>query len=369
VFVNPALVENFGITIIEASASGLPVVSTDHGGPKEILGRCGSGELVDASDTEAIQRALHRILADPALWDQYSEAGIEGVRRHYSWRAHVTSYLEDVAPLVEEAQARGKAADGRSASSWRTRVGRDLLHERRLLVSDIDGTLVDGEPDPEAMTALRETLASGDLAFAVASGRRLELVEDAIARYGLPDPAIVICDVGSDVRYGPERIVDDGFRRHVTYRWDPEVARDVLQGFGLELQEEAAQTPRKVSFHLHGDVSLETLDAALREPGVEAHLIASAGRYLDALPARAGKGAAIRHLAHAWGFKASSIVVAGDTGNDRDMLQGPWYGIVVGNHHAELADLRGKRRIHMADAPHAWGVVEGLRALRFATNR
>src|SRR5690606_16023806 len=39
VFVNPALTEPFGLTLLEASASGLPVVATDDGGPREILGR------------------------------------------------------------------------------------------------------------------------------------------------------------------------------------------------------------------------------------------------------------------------------------------------------------------------------------------
>lgn len=100
VFANTALVENFGITIIEASSSGLPVVSTDHGGPKEIITTCGSGELIDARDTSQIQAALKGILVDREKWERYSENGIAGVREHYSWAAHAHSYLTAVRELT-----------------------------------------------------------------------------------------------------------------------------------------------------------------------------------------------------------------------------------------------------------------------------
>ena len=57
VFVNPALTEPFGLTLVEAAASGLPVVSTADGGPRDILDACGHGELVDATDPDAIAEA------------------------------------------------------------------------------------------------------------------------------------------------------------------------------------------------------------------------------------------------------------------------------------------------------------------------
>lgn len=100
VFVNTALVENFGITLIEASSSGLPVVSTDHGGPAEIITTCRSGELIDARDTGQIQAALKGILVDREKWDRYSQNGVEGVREHYSWSAHARTYLAALTELT-----------------------------------------------------------------------------------------------------------------------------------------------------------------------------------------------------------------------------------------------------------------------------
>jgi sucrose-phosphate synthase len=359
VFINPALVENFGITLIEASASGLPVVSTDHGGPKDIISTCASGELVDARDTEAIQGALKRILIDDELWDRYSRAGIEGVREHYSWRAHVEHYLSAVEPLLEQ------DVDDLTEAPWRSAVGRSLQRQERMLISDIDGTLVGDDPDGEALHALAEALRENDVGFGVASGRSLDLVETAIADFGLPDPQVIVCDVGSEIRYGPGRIPDRGYRAHLRARWKPDEVRETLLELGIEPQPDENQTPFKLSFFLEDASRLAEIEAALDERGLRRHAIWSHGRFLDVLPHRAGKGKAIRYLADKWGLDPKKVAVAGDSGNDTEMLTARFPAIVVGNHEEELAELRGKRGIVFAEAPHARGVLEGLRRLGF----
>ena len=64
VFVNPALTEPFGLTLLEAGATGLPIVATDDGGPRDIIANCRNGLLVDPLDEEAIERALLRALTE-----------------------------------------------------------------------------------------------------------------------------------------------------------------------------------------------------------------------------------------------------------------------------------------------------------------
>src|SRR5690606_4962145 len=94
VFTNTAFTEPFGLTLIEASASGLPIVATDDGGPKDIIGNCHNGILVDVQHEQEIADALKKLLTDEKLWEQCSRNGITGVRRLYTWKAHAERYVQ-----------------------------------------------------------------------------------------------------------------------------------------------------------------------------------------------------------------------------------------------------------------------------------
>lgn len=95
VFVNPALVEPFGLTLLEAAASGLPVVATRDGGPPDILAACSNGLLVDPLDPEDIGRAIHEVISAPSpRWDAWSREGLEGVYRTFTWARHAEALIE-----------------------------------------------------------------------------------------------------------------------------------------------------------------------------------------------------------------------------------------------------------------------------------
>jgi sucrose-phosphate synthase len=100
VFVNPALTEPFGLTLLEAAASGLPLVATDDGGPRDILATTASGQLVDVSDLDALQQALEESLRDRDRWRRWSHNGIEAVSRSFSWDAHINRYLLAALPAL-----------------------------------------------------------------------------------------------------------------------------------------------------------------------------------------------------------------------------------------------------------------------------
>ncbi|KAK8952792.1 Sucrose-phosphate synthase [Platanthera guangdongensis] len=96
VFINPALVEPFGLTLIEAAAHGLPMVATTNGGPVDINRALNNGLLVDPHDHKAISDALLKLLADKNLWHDCRRNGWRNIHL-FSWPEHCRTYLTKVA--------------------------------------------------------------------------------------------------------------------------------------------------------------------------------------------------------------------------------------------------------------------------------
>ncbi len=92
VFVQPALFEAFGLTIIEAMASGLPTFAPKFGGPLEIIEYGVSGFLLNTSKPELIAQSLEKFVdtcADnPEYWKKISTNGITRVEQHFNWRSY-----------------------------------------------------------------------------------------------------------------------------------------------------------------------------------------------------------------------------------------------------------------------------------------
>ena len=74
----------------------------------------------------------------------------------------------------------------------------------------------------------------------------------------------------------------------------------------------------------------------------------------------------MRFLALRLGLPLQSFLVAGDSGNDLEMLVGDTMAVVVGNHKPELEELRGRDRVYFASAPFAGGILEGIEHYEFA---
>jgi len=92
VFVQPALFEGFGLTVLEAMLSGLPTFATIHGGPSEIVEDGRSGFLIEPGDpasmSQKILSFLRRVEADPGVWKAMSDAGIQRVLEHFTWQLY-----------------------------------------------------------------------------------------------------------------------------------------------------------------------------------------------------------------------------------------------------------------------------------------
>ena len=93
IFVNPALTEPFGLTLLEAASCGLPMVATNDGGPQEINLKCDNGLLADVTDLNRFKCALEKAISSKSQWRLWSRNGIEAVSRYFSWNNHVRNYL------------------------------------------------------------------------------------------------------------------------------------------------------------------------------------------------------------------------------------------------------------------------------------
>lgn len=84
IFVHPADREPFGRVVIEAMASGLPVVATRCGGPEEIITHGQTGLLVEKGDAPAIAAETLRLLRDDKLRGRLGLAARERARDEFS---------------------------------------------------------------------------------------------------------------------------------------------------------------------------------------------------------------------------------------------------------------------------------------------
>ncbi len=88
-FVQPALFEAFGLTVVEAMACGLPTFATAHGGPAEIISHRRNGFRIDpyhgAAAAEAMADFFERAAADGSVWDAVSAAAVERVETRFRW--------------------------------------------------------------------------------------------------------------------------------------------------------------------------------------------------------------------------------------------------------------------------------------------
>lgn len=99
-YVSASHTESFGLSIAEAMASALPVVSTATEGAREIM-RDGTGLLVPVGDTEAITRALVSLIENPRERNRLAAHAQESVRQRFSLEQMVNAteqiYLEAIA--------------------------------------------------------------------------------------------------------------------------------------------------------------------------------------------------------------------------------------------------------------------------------
>ncbi|MGA8863775.1 MAG: HAD family hydrolase [Gallionella sp.] len=357
VFVNPALTEPFGLTLIEAAACGAPIVATEDGGPVDIIRNCRNGHLINPLDKTEMAGTILQTLSDKAEWRRLAKNGIQGVRRHYSWQAHVEKYLSVIRPLVEKTEPVTSVSISRRAEMYRNRA----------LFTSIDLNLIgDREALPVLLQRMHEHRKS--IIFGIATGR---LLDDALAKlrqYNIPQPDVLITGQGTQVHYAPGLTMSEAWERHINHLWNPQAVRDILAEMpGLKMQPKINQSIFKISYYVdHSLVNAKEIRQTLLRNEQAVNAVFSFGQFFDVVPVRASKGLALRWCAEQLGFALENTLVAGVTGADEDMLRGNTLGAVVDDHHLdELSGLTDIDNIYFSKHHHAAGILEAIDHYKF----
>ena len=246
------------------------------------------------------------------------------------------------------------------------------MTERRLLATDLDGTFIG---DDQAMLRLWDVLRARGILVTFSTGRHLQSIEAfyaakqreaALAAEVRADACI--CMVGTDIYYrtdGDYRL-DPAWHDVIAGDWDKQAVEEVIRAIPeARLQDAEWQSPFKSSYYLEDNVEerLAEVHDRLDRSGLRAKVVYSAGKFLDLLPVRSGKGEAVRFVARHYGVDPKHVITSGDTGNDLDMMR-PELGfrsVAVGNAAEELKEYRAPHVYH-AGAFFAAGIREGLEA-------
>ena len=107
VFVLPSVTvnnqtEGLGVVLLEAMASGIPVIGSNTGGIPDIIEDKVNGLLVPPGDPDALAEAIIRILEDRDLADRFREAGLETVKGRFSWDKISDQFIEVYREVLHE---------------------------------------------------------------------------------------------------------------------------------------------------------------------------------------------------------------------------------------------------------------------------
>jgi sucrose synthase len=97
IFVQPALFEGFGLTVIEAMRSGLPTFATQYGGPLEIIEDSKSGFHINPVEGDETSKKLIQFFKtckrNNKYWSKISAAGIERVDKAFNWQFYAKNLI------------------------------------------------------------------------------------------------------------------------------------------------------------------------------------------------------------------------------------------------------------------------------------
>jgi hydroxymethylpyrimidine pyrophosphatase-like HAD family hydrolase len=264
---------------------------------------------------------------------------------------------------------------------------------RLVLATDLDGTFAHGEEraSRELIGALR---GDHSAILIYVTGRSVPSAHELMARWRLPDPDVLIADVGTSVIRGPSGARMASVETAIATRWPGRHVVEEALGRMPGLEPQHVDAPHRVSYWISDNRALRGVrggadfearpphdpsfsegaervahSVAMRAAGalhkLDVDVLVSGNLYLDVLPAGVNKGWTLRQVLRAMRLEPNDCVVAGDSLNDRALFDIGARGIVVSNCEPLLRHALARRRdVYFAQTAGAGGILEGLRHMR-----
>lgn len=229
-------------------------------------------------------------------------------------------------------------------------------HVTHLLATDLDGTLAG---DEEALCEWLQYYSELPyrIVLVYSTGRHKASAMDLIHKEKLPLPDVLITDVGTEIYSGPDFVLDERWKRRMEESWEPTRIAEVVAGCeGLTPQN--VPIVHRLSYTVREQKPIWELQERLQSAGIRHKLVISSGRDVDILPDNGGKGEALRYVLVSRGWEAANVLVAGDSGNDHEMIMLGYPAVIVGNAQPELLQLAEHPSIFRAKRSCAGGIQE-----------
>ncbi len=207
-----------------------------------------------------------------------------------------------------------------------------------LLAADIDGTLLGDEQGANWLKAFSRAYP-GSFFLALVTGRSLPSILALIEEGRLPQPDFICCDVGTEllVCADPQNILGKKYTTQVSPDWDLEKIYALGEGEGVWRQDFPEGQPRfQAGFDWDGQAHTLAAFYERLASHPEFYILPSYQTYIDVLPLPLGKGRVVQFLRQELGLDPARVVVAGDAGNDLQMFETGYQGILPVNARQEL---------------------------------
>jgi len=99
-FVLPTLIETFGMVLVEAMAAGLPILTTDAPGVKDVIEEGENGIKLPVQDNAAMAEKIIEVLANNTFAERLSKTSLEMAEEVYDWKVVTGKYIEFYEQLI-----------------------------------------------------------------------------------------------------------------------------------------------------------------------------------------------------------------------------------------------------------------------------